>query len=874
MRGRRNAEDMVRIPEGTDFPEQKISEIKVPKENYKKKKHSKKRKAAIAAATAVAVTGAAGGSLLLYRNTGGSENPRITTAATETTAQLGSISNTIVGTGNLETDTPVALKIPSGITVSEVKVESGDHVSSGDVLAVVDETSVLDAMAEVQEEIDALDEQIALNQEEGEEETIAAGVDGRVKKIYIQEEGDISECMLKNSALMVLSLDGYMALDLEVESGAVQEDDTVTVSLPDGTQTEGTVGNISQGRCTVLITDNGIEADTEASVPDSEGTLLGSGEIYIHQPLEMTGTMGTVSAVNVSENEEVESGDTLLTLADDRESTQYALLYAQREALTETLKELLTLSREGTIQADMDGTIAEIYVSQEESSSEGESSQSTPVSAMQMSYTGGTGGSVSGNSVRLQTLGAVQTVKLSAQTPVQETAVEEKEEVPEENLPEDTGETEQAPLAQPLYLSVQDSSVSTSGVIGILSPRTGETGMAGCDSQDGSYTGTIVWNPRDSSFLPGVTYQANVTLYASEGYCFETDSISSASGVLSGVSVSEDAGTVSFTVTFPETQALSGEEPSPEEETDPDGNPGEGNDGEVDPEEENNGKNQGAADSQENSGGQEDGNSSGEKTSGQTPSAGGASQGGSTQSGSSGGGAGSYSGGSAASSAGSEKTTEETTESSSQYSTDTTAFTISGDEAMLLSVSVDELDINSVTTGQKAEVTFDAIDGKTFEGTVTKVGNTASASGGVAKYTVEIAVPKEAEMKQGMNASATIVIEEKENIVTIPVNALQERGDEVFVYTQKGEDGTLTGEQKVSTGLSDGENVEITEGLSQGDTVYYQKKGGQSSTSGGTASMTPKNSGEMPGGGFGSGGPGGSRGSGSTGGGMGTPPER
>ena len=188
MRGRRNTEDMVRIPEGTDFSEQKISEIKVPKENYKKRKHSKKRKAAIAAATAVAVT-AAGGSLLLYRNTGESEKKRITTAATEATAQMGSISNTIVGTGNLETDTPVALKIPSGITVSEVKVESGDHVSSGDVLAVVDETSVLDAMAEVQEEIDALDEQIALNQEEGEEETIVAGVDGRVKKSIFRRRG-------------------------------------------------------------------------------------------------------------------------------------------------------------------------------------------------------------------------------------------------------------------------------------------------------------------------------------------------------------------------------------------------------------------------------------------------------------------------------------------------------------------------------------------------------------------------------------------------------------------------------------------------------------------------------------------------------------
>ena len=36
---------------------------------------------------------------------------------------------------------------------------------------------------------------------------------------------------------------------------------------------------------------------------------------------------------------------------------------------------------------------------------------------------------------------------------------------------------------------------------------------------------------------------------------------------------------------------------------------------------------------------------------------------------------------------------------------------------MLLSVSVDELDINSVTQGQMADVTFDAIEDKTFEGT-------------------------------------------------------------------------------------------------------------------------------------------------------------
>lgn len=62
---------------------------------------------------------------------------------------------------------------------------------------------------------------------------------------------------------------------------------------------------------------------------------------------------------------------------------------------------------------------------------------------------------------------------------------------------------------------------------------------------------------------------------------------------------------------------------------------------------------------------------------------------------------------------------------------------------------------------QEAEVVLDAIDGETFAGTVTKVGNSASsASGGVAKYSVEITIPKNEEMKAGMNASATIVLTE------------------------------------------------------------------------------------------------------------------
>ena len=198
---------------------------------------------------------------------------------------------------------------------------------------------------------------------------------------------------------------------------------------------------------------------------------------------------------------------------------------------------------------------------------------------------------------------------------------------------------------------------------------------------------------------------------------------------------------------------------------------------------------------------------------------------------------------------------------------------------MTLEVSVDELDINSVEIGQEAAVTFDAIEDKEFTGEVTEIGNTASVNGGVAKYTVSVSVPKDEEMKQGMNASATITIENRENVITIPVNALQEKGNKVFVYTEKDEDGNPSGETEVTTGLSDGTTVEITEGLSEGDTVYYNKTGntdsGNSSDSGMSGEMDGMNGG--PGGnsdsenGGGPGGNGGPGGGGNSGGG-GTPP--
>lgn len=850
---------------------------------FRKRKVSGKKKIVIGTAVVLTVSVAAGGVYWRYQSGKRPSAPEKTVQATKATAEISSISNTIVGTGNLEADTPVSLKIPSGITISEVKVESGDHVSSGDVLAEVDSSSVYEAVEEVQEKIEALDEQIADLQEDTDEETISASIDGRVKKIYIGQGEDITSCMLEHGALLVLSADGKMAVDLADPATVPSEEDTVTVTLSSGTQIEGTVEKVSDDGCTITMTDSGVGLGDTATVTDEKGNSIGTGTIYIHQPLQVTGTAGSISEVNVSEDEAVDSGDTLLTLDEDSITASYEALYGQREALAETLTELLNLAKKGTITADMDGTIEEIYVSDEETSDSSSVSAGSGVQLSNMSYTKGTGIQALNMSYTKSYGVQASNMYYTNESVVRIVNVSDTDETAE-IFSDDTGsmeETPSQPEKQTLYLSMADTSAGNAQTLGIVVPRTGGSPQTQIVSSDNSYTGTISWNPGDSTFQPAATYQAAVMLYAGEGYQFAADSVTQAvSGVLSGVSLSADGSTLSFTITFPETEG-STEEPG---DTSGDSGSTEGNQGGSAPSED-------AQNNTENSGsdtqtGEENGITDGESqvspetqnnNTGTTQNTGSSQGAGSTSSGITGSvnAAGGTSSGTQTSN-GQQSGEEETqTDTASQYSTDTTAFTISGDTSMLLSVSVDELDINSVEQGQTAQVTFDAIEDKTFEGTVTKVGNTASASGGVAKYTVEITIPKDEEMKAGMNASATITIEEKENIVTIPVNALQERGEEVFVYTEQDDEGNLSGEQQVTTGLSDGENVEITEGLSEGDVVYYQKTGGGNTSSDTGFSMPGGDMGDMPGGDMGNMSGGGNMGNmpggGDMGGGMGNP---
>lgn len=806
----------------------------------------------------------------------------VTVQAQSAEAKKGNLSKTIVGTGNLELAEAEDQDAPSGLEISEVMVESGDEVKEGDVLAVVDESSILEAMEQVQEEISQLDESIQEYQDSDEENVIESSVSGRVKKINVSAGSDVSDTMVSDGALMVLSLDGKMAVSLSGVSG-VSVGDSVTVTLSSGTQVTGTVDSVSGKDCVVTLTDNGTTYGDTVTVTDSSGQELGSGELTIHEPLEITGTSGTVSAVNVSENASVSEGTTLLTLEGSANETQYQELLAKREARTATLKKLIQLKADPEIKAEISGTVQSVNVSAGSSTTTDSSSGSSSGSSgsgktvSQMSYV--VSGSVSvvrcsdtGAAVSSDSVTDISESDMNSQE-AGETDTEQQTEIvalassdayfssdvdgEEDSSGEDTAET-----STTLQFAIATEGTSTASSLVIAAPVTGQMPVTSVSATDGSYTGTVAWNPGDGSFQEKTVYQAVVTLTAGDGYVFQAGSISQiALGTVSGISVSQDGKSMSFQITFPETAAAE------DIKKDDSGN---GNDSTTDGKSTDDNKDNDADQVTDGADGQSgtDSASGNSGTDGNSTQSGNNQSGGSAASGNSGGTSVSDASGSSsgASQTGDSQETDSSTSgtelSASEYSTDVALFTISPDDTMTLEVSVDELDINSVEIGQEAVVTFDAIEDEEFTGEVTEIGNTASVNGGVAKYTVSVSVPKDEEMKQGMNASATITIENRENVITIPVNALQEKGDKVFVYTEKDEDGNLSGETEVTTGLSDGTTVEITEGLSEGDTVYYNKSGNTDSGNGNDSGM-PDGMGDF---GDMSGGPGGNSDSGNSGG--------
>lgn len=402
----------------------------------------------------------------------------------------GSISTTVSGSGTLANEEEESIDVPSSLEIVEYYVEEGDTVSEGDLIATVTNASLLTALSDAQDALDELDEELEDAAGDEVSSTITSSVSGRVKYIAVSAGDDVATAMYDSGALMLLSLDGYMAVDVSTDS--LTANDSVTVTASDGTSYSGTVESVSDGTATVLITDNGTTYGDTVTVSTSSGTEVGSGELYIHSQMAITGYAGTVSSVSVSENTSVSSGTTLLTLTDTETSANYDAILKEREETEEELETLIRIYKEGGICATASGTISALN-----SSSSGSSSDASAVSTSTTSSGSATAaatGSSSSDSTTTTTTSSTSSGSSSGSS--------------------SSGTTTVATISldenMVISISVDESD--------ILSLSEGQEAAVTIDSiGEDSYTGTVTSISTSATSSSGVTsYSAEVTIPKTE----------------------------------------------------------------------------------------------------------------------------------------------------------------------------------------------------------------------------------------------------------------------------------------------------------------------------------------------------------------------
>lgn len=150
----------------------------------------------------------------------------------------------------------------------------------------------------------------------------------------------------------------------------------------------------------------------------------------------------------------------------------------------------------------------------------------------------------------------------------------------------------------------------------------------------------------------------------------------------------------------------------------------------------------------------------------------------------------------------------------------------------IVKIALNEVDIAKIKLGQKATLTFDAIEGLTITGSVDGIDSVGTVSQGVVTYNVTIALDiDDARVKPGMSVSTTIITNTSLNTIVVPNGAIKQKNRtsyvEVFdaplaipVIGVVGSTSTVLPKQvEVKIGLSDDSYTEVISGLKVGDII-------------------------------------------------------
>ncbi len=232
-------------------------DLKEKGRRLREKLRSKKTAKILVAAAVVAALAAAG----IISLTGRSATANAEVVYQVASLKTGTLKKTVSGSGTLEAASETPVLAPVALSVTAVRIEEGQSVRSGDVVADIDVSTLYTAVSALRAEIDSLDRRIAnLSSGSDSAETVKAPVSGRVKQAFVQPDDEVNDVLAQKGALLVISADGRLSFSFTLKrTPPPRRARRLRVTVQDAGTYDGTVQAIATDKktLTVTITDDG-----------------------------------------------------------------------------------------------------------------------------------------------------------------------------------------------------------------------------------------------------------------------------------------------------------------------------------------------------------------------------------------------------------------------------------------------------------------------------------------------------------------------------------------------------------------------------------------------------------------------------------------
>ena len=164
---------------------------------------------------------------------------------------------------------------------------------------------------------------------------------------------------------------------------------------------------------------------------------------------------------------------------------------------------------------------------------------------------------------------------------------------------------------------------------------------------------------------------------------------------------------------------------------------------------------------------------------------------------------------------------------SNTFNDGTTIASVANMNDLIFRGNIDETEVGQLVTGMPMKITIGALQNVSFDASLEYISPKAVESNGANQFEIKAAVSVPAAssasapaLRSGYSANAEIVLSRAANVLTVPESAIEFSDDSTFVYVLVGKTDKPQYERRaVTTGLSDGVNIEIKKGLTAKDRV-------------------------------------------------------